>query len=120
MPDYGKKYGSAREALLDRMSDCVWHSWKELEAVAGNRYAARMLELRRLGYQIEDRSGVAHPDGKDYRLISVVPGPPKKKQVKVFLDEYDAQAAVLGNLTSTARTAVKDALGSFMANKDKL
>ena len=120
MADYAKKYSSAKEALLDRLSDCSWHPWKELEAVAGNRYAARTLELRRAGYQIENRPSQSFPDGKDYRLMSLVTGAPKPKRVKVFLGEYDAQAIVLGNITPAAKAAVKVALKSFTVNKGKL
>lgn len=118
--NFGVKYRSARDSLLHLLSDLHWHNRKDLEVVAGNRYAARMLELRRLGYVIEDRAA-AQGHGKDYRLMRKTPGVPQEKRVKVFLFENDAETLLSGGpMTSEAEAAFKDALGSFRNNKHKL
>jgi len=117
--DFGVKYETARDRLLRLVLDLQWHNRQELEAAAGNRYAARVLELKRLGYVVEDReSATGH--GKDYRLTSRTPGAPQEKKVKVFLSEEDAELLLAGQVTGEAEAAVEDALGSFRANKHKL
>jgi len=119
-PDYGKKYKTLRDTLLALLWDCDWHGHTACLGAGGNRFSARLLELKRLGYQIESREA-ASGHGKDYRLISQKVGAPQGKKVKVFLTESDADEIVhQGVLTTAARKAVKDALGSFQANKDKL
>lgn len=115
--NYGVKFKSARERLFDLLSDLRWHTHKEMEAVSGNRYAARLLELKREGYVIESR---AIPDGKEHRLKSRQKGPPQPKRVKVFLNEHDAAALTQGKVTPAAQKAVTSALASFRVNKGKL
>lgn len=108
---------SARDTLLSLLSDLGWHHNRELR-VAGVRYSARLLELKRLGYQIERR---AIEGGHEYRLVSLRRQAPKEKMVKVFLVEADASAIVERRaITDTAMAAIRDALGSFMNNRDKL
>ena len=109
---------TARGRLLKLLEDLGWHDHRDLERVAGNRYAARLLELKRLGYRIEDRSGTK--DGKAYRLLSREPSEPQGKRVKVFLDEADADALSHGRITAAAVDAVGLALASFRANRGKL
>jgi hypothetical protein len=117
--NYGAKYETARDRILDLMSDCEWHRHKELWKVGGVRYTARLLELRRLGYEMESRpSDDKH--GKDYRLMSIERGQPQEKQVKVFLSESDAVALISGVITPTAEHSTLDALNSFQSNKHKL
>jgi hypothetical protein len=116
--DYAEKYEPARDRLLRLMRDGAWHSWKELEGVAGNRYAARLHELKRLGYDVE--SEVNEDDGKRYRFTSPFPGAPQPKRVKVYLAERDAQLLAEGEITPTANAAVTDALASFQHNRSKL
>ena len=117
--NFGVKYESARDRMLSLLSDLKWHNRKDLEAVAGNRYAARMLELKRLGYSIVDRVAT-EGHGKDYRLTHQKPGSPQEKRVKVFLTESVADLLLMGQMTNDATIAIRDALGSFRNNKHKL
>lgn len=120
--DYGVINLSKREALLRLLSDLGWHEHHELSRVGGVRYGARLLELKRLGYTIESREA-AHPDeqGKAYRLMSPLPGVPKKKLVRVYLREDDACGLVSTGLPNLrVLDAVEAALESFVANRDKL
>lgn len=115
--DWGKRYGTARDRALALLTDGGWHSWRELERVAGVRYGARLLELRREGCQIEhqdDPSG----DGRCYRLAGRAE--PQEKRVRVYLREDDARSLTYGRITTSARAAVIDALGSFDTNRGKL
>ena len=114
--DHGQINETKRDALLNLLLDLEWHDHFELQ-VAGVRYGARVLELKRLGYQIETRD---LDYGKQYRLKSVRKGKPQEKRVKIFLPERDATALVNGHVTRAAMRIVKDALGSFQENKHKL
>ena len=120
--DYGKKYGTASDQALEILSNPVgaWRDRETLERLCGNRYSARILELKRRGYLIESSpSQTGH--GKRYRLLRAEKGSPQPKRVKVFLRETDAQQLLDGNgLTPAAREAVEEALGSFRHNKGKL
>ena len=115
--DYATKYAGARQRLLVAMSDLRWRSCKEMEELAGNRYGARIRELRRLGYVIEDRD---EDDGKSYRLVSAAPSSPRGKKVRVYLEECDAADLVRGRVTLFAQAEVAGALGRFRANKERL
>lgn len=106
--------------MFDLLSDLHWHSARELHHTGGVRYGARLLELKRLGYQFEDRE-VEGENYKYYRLMSLTRGAPQAKQVKVFLNEEDARLLVEENcMTGSAEKAVRDAYGSFLTNKSKL
>lgn len=108
---------SARAKLLGLLSDLRWHHNKELH-VAGVRYSARLLELKRLGYRIEKRQGDV---GYEYRLASLKRDVPRVKTVKVFLAEEDAVAIVKHRrVTDPAHAAIESALASFAANRGKL
>lgn len=116
--DFATKYASARERLLREMSALQWCSRHQLESWAGNRYGARIRELRRLGYPIEDREV---EDGKEYRLISATPtGPTAPKKVRVYLNEGDAVDLINGRLSMFARCDLQVALGKFRMNKERL
>jgi len=118
--DYACDFRIARERVLSVLLDLAWHSGKELDgAIGGNRYSARIRELRRLGYEIEDQPRLTG-HGKVYRLVSALPRAPAGKRVKVYLDEVDARAIVGGEPTSAGREAVRNALASFEANRAKL
>lgn len=116
--NFGTEKLALRERVLSLLSDLGWHSFSQIHSVGGIRYSARLLELKRLGYRIEDRA--TGTDGKDYRLISLTPGPAQEKRVKVFLRETDAEKLVVGKITRAAIAAVSDALGSFKTNRDNL
>lgn len=122
--DYADKKRPQREEVLRVLSDLEWHPYLDLHAVGGVRYSARLLELKRLGYEIEHRT-VKGDTGRDYRLKSLTPGTPKQKLVKVFLTEQQAEAIVRdpGRWPPElldARNAVGDALRSFRTNRHKL
>lgn len=116
--DYGVLMKTARDRVRDLLWDLKWHHFNELGRVGGVRYGARLLELRRLGWEIETRD--LEPKGKEYRMIRRENGKPQGKQVKVFLDEDDAAALLAGTLTRKAKMAVLDGLKSYRVNKDKL
>lgn len=59
-------------------------------------------------------------EGKTYRLVSPNPGPPKNKQVKIYLPEADVRALLLLPISLSARSALENALGSFLHNRHKL
>ena len=119
--NYGQEKKTQRQRVLEALSDLGWHSFKALVRVGGIRYSARILELKRLGYVIEDRETGDGSLGKEYRLTSLVPGAPQEKRVKVFLDAQDVSAMLnTGTVPLSARAPLAEALGSFCANMDKL
>lgn len=116
--DYAEQFSTARGRIFDLLSDLGWHSWSELKRVGGVRYSARLLELKRLGYQIQSDTW---EEGRTYRLESLCKGEPKGKRVKVFLEESDVIALLeRGALTKRAQKTLTQALGSFQANRWKL
>ena len=117
--DYAVKYVTARARLLAAMQDLEWHGWRLFRHIGGVRYSARLLELKRLGYQIEDRDRPTG-DGKDYRLISLVPTRPQGKQVKIYLPEIDVESLLRGYVSVNATKIASDALRIFRANRHKL
>jgi hypothetical protein len=106
---------TAIQRLLDLLSDLQWHTPKQMEHVAGNRYAARAYDLRAKGYQIATRPS-STGEGVDARLQSLKRSEPLKRRVKAFLDEQDAIALLEGRVTNNARRAVKEALDIFRRN----
>jgi hypothetical protein len=115
--DFGEEKKTARERLLDLLSDGEWHSYKECQSVGGARYGARLHELRRLGFQVDSRGDKAA--GLDYRVTGT--GEPQRKRVKVYLEEEDVIELLDSHrLTTNARKLLEEALGSFRHNKDKL
>lgn len=118
--NYGEEFQTARGRLYHLMSDLQWHSWRELRDVGGVRYSARLLELKRQGYEVDSCSGNSARDGRSYRLMSLTPGAPQAKRVKVFLEEQDVTNMLKGTVPTRAAKALKNALGSFRANREKL
>ena len=121
--DFGSRYSTARTRILGYLSDLEWHSHRELAHIGGNRYGARLGELRRLGYLIESRD-IVDGHGKWYRLQALEPSVRRTKRVKVLLSERDAemvqQVAQIHGLSSAGRDAIDDALASYRANRSKL
>jgi len=119
MMDFAVKYETARDRVLAALQGLTWTSWRELDRVGGNRYSARVRELKRQGYKIAstaDPSG----DGKRYRLLNLVPGLPERKYVKIYFEETDADALTRNEVTPAAAAAATKALRIFQANKHKL
>jgi hypothetical protein len=116
--DHSKVHETKREKLLRRMKDGDWHSFVELRQTGGDRYGARLRELKRLGWEIESRPSKMYANGKEYRLTGR--GVAADKRVKVFLTEFEASKAAQGKLVGSACDAIHDALCSFRANKEKL
>jgi len=118
--DYGVKYATARERILANLKSMQWRSWRVLRRSGGVRYGARLRELKRLGYQIEDATSNDN-EGKVYRLLSPTPGPPQAKMVKVYLPEKNV-IVLLDNfeLPAATRAMLLDALRSFQHNRHKL
>ena len=118
--DHSEVHLTQRDAVQRLLSDGRWHAHHELAAVGGVRYSARLLELRRLGYEIESRE-LPRGSGKVYRMPSVTPGARQAKRVKVLLDEHDVLRLIYdGVLSESARAALRDAHGSYDANRGKL
>lgn len=108
---------SAKDRLLELLWDQEWHSNKELREVAGQRYGARLHELRQLGFEISKQStDMENAKVFEYRLDSQHPSKPKKKKVRVYLDVLDAQMLAVGATTHDAREAVREALDSYYDN----
>lgn len=76
--DHGAHNVTRRERVLSLLSDLGWHSYRALVTVGGLRYGARVLELRREGYQIEVRA--LDVEGQEYRLTSLVKGAAQGKR----------------------------------------
>ena len=119
-PDHAKEKETARGRVLDLLGDLQWHASVELAKAGGRRYGGRIHELRRLGFNVENRV-LAPQDGKEFRLVSFDPGPVQEKRVRVYLDAIDARhIADTGLASNAARQAVTGALAVFDANKEKL
>ncbi len=119
--DYGAINVTKREALFGLLADGEWHSHVEIAGVAGVRYSARILELKRLGYMIDSEDSHDGEQGKRYRMLSTTPGLGKAKRVKVYLEEPDVLDMVeRGIVPPAARAALEDAHASFNTNRDKL
>jgi hypothetical protein len=90
--------------------------WKVLSRVGGNRYGARIGELKDEGYQIQDDPDPSG-DGNRYRLISLEPGEPREKRVKIYLSENDAIALASGRVTENSASIARAALQTFQAHQ---
>jgi hypothetical protein len=117
--DFAVKYQTARDRVLIELQPLEWVSWKVLRRIGGVRYSARLLELKRLGYKLED-SPDPSGDGKRYRLIDPMPSRPQCKQVKLYLPEADVQALLHGEVTLFTISIARTALRIFRNNKHKL
>lgn len=120
MADFGRKYLTARERILETMKDLAWHNWKELSRIGGIRHQARLRELKRLGYKFETASDTKTGHGKRSRLLDIVPGRPEKKMVKIYLPERDAKLLLDRQISDEAKTIIETALRIFAANRHKL
>lgn len=116
--DFSFKHRGARERLLELLRDQRWHRWDELEEVAGNRFGARIHELRKEGWQIIDTPD--DEDGQRYQLASLTRGVRQPDQVRVYISAFCAeQAARTGTLTEQARENVKRALDIFKSRRNR-
>lgn len=121
--DWAKAKNNNRERLFMLLTDLKWHSHQACAREGGQRFAARMLELRKLGYTTEARPlpGTDGTAGNEYRLASLVRGAPPEKMVKVYLREQEVEAILrLPGLLTPEKAKLTDALGSFRRNKHKL
>ena len=120
MTDHASIHKPKRKLLLALLWDCGWHRHGALRRVGGVRYSARLLELKRLGYQIEDEPLAGEP-GKRYRLTTRKLGEPLGKRVKVYLRERDCVRLLeRGEVSLHLENCVAKALRSFQHNKDNL
>lgn len=99
--------------LLRRLVDRDWHSWEELAAVAGNRYGARLHELRELGYCFVSRPR-RNGRGKEYRRASR-PLRPRERKVRLLLPLADVHALLEGQLTDECLDTARQALTVYMS-----
>jgi hypothetical protein len=116
--DYSTEYSTARARIYAKLSDLKWHSHRELGKIGGNRYGARIGELRRLGYLIQ--TVAVKGDGRRYKLNSLERKAAIPKRVKVYLSLDDAQTIAAWGLPPGAVAAVEAALESYHANRSKL
>ena len=109
---------SNRKKLLAQLKDLEWHSWAELESLAGNRYGARLHELREAGYKLVSRpSALAlNQDGKDYRLIQKTKTIGVDRKVKVYLTPAQAHSLRIGVVTPSIKEVVGAAVYSYERN----
>lgn len=111
--DYAVRHTTQRDRVLLLLRDLRWHHFSELHHVGGIRYSARILELKRLGYDVSDREAVG--TGKEYCLLCSEPTKaPQVKRVKAFLDPSDVEGLLAGEtLPPRVRNALDSALQSF-------
>ena len=120
--DWGTEKMTHRKRVLHRLWDLEWHAHTELKVDGGVRYGARLLELKREGYLIEDEYiDGRQVNGKRYRLVSHARGEGQGKRVKVYLEPIDVEM-IMDMLPDDdrARKALDSALASFRANEHKL
>jgi hypothetical protein len=118
--NFGAENTSLRAKLKAYLSDMQWHSWKELREVGGSRLSARLLELKREGYVI-DRESIKGSRGFQYKLRSLVPGEPQRKQVKALLPPSDVDVFLkTGRASGELFDAISDAFASYQYNEAKL
>ena len=118
MRDHKAENASVTARVLRLLSDCEWHSYRELKKVTGGgRYSARLYDLELEGFEISRReSGKA----KEYRLVSTVPGSPRHVRVKVFLEASDVRLLLTsGRLTKRAESVLRAAFARYEDSKSK-
>lgn len=108
MTDHAHRFRTAREALVDLLSDGQFHSWKECAARAGIRFGARLLEIRRAGGVIEDRPC---NEGKAYRLVSIAPANDCQARRRLLLSPDDIASIARGIPSTAARREAEKAMG---------
>jgi hypothetical protein len=117
--DWAQERTSDRARVLDVLSDRCWHGNGELARIC-NRYGARILELKREGWDIEAEP-LPGAQGNRFRLVSSKKGPPvKTRKVRIYLEESDARELAAGRLTLFARHEIAEALSRLEANRGKL
>jgi hypothetical protein len=122
--DYAQVNERDRNKLLSLLMDMKWHKPGEMRKAGGVRYSARLLELKRLGYIIDDRPLSGQEQGKEYCLAALVPGSPQEKRAKILLSEKDLITLVSGgtiiHLSKKGQDELKLALIRYQNNKEKL
>jgi hypothetical protein len=122
--DYAKINERDRNKLLKLMMDMKWHKPIEMRKAGGVRYSARLLELKRLGYKFDDRPLNGEDQGKEYILLSLIPGRPQEKRAKVLLSETDLAmivgSSVMSSLSTKGADELKKALIRYQMNRKKL
>ena len=84
--DAGRR--SSRQGVFAVLADLKWHGGAELVRAGGNRYSARVDELRALGYEIDRRSTDA-AEFDEYKLKSTTPGAARTQKVRVDFTEWE-------------------------------
>jgi len=108
-----------RDRVFYLLSDLQWHPWKELSEAGGSRYSARILELRRLGYQIDSKP--LPGAGREYRMASQDPCKTLPKRVRVLLREEDLEAILESSgISEGIRATLSEALETFKSNKHSI
>lgn len=98
--------------LFCLMSDRNWHTWKELQEVAGKEHNGRMAELENLGWVFDRRTERGpDPQGDEYRLVSLEPGPPLP--IRASLRVYEASLEPLLDLLVYVREQVRAGAPGF-------
>lgn len=100
MTNHALKFGTARCALLDAMSNGAWFTYRDLAVIAGQRFGARILEAKREGAIFESEPW---RDGKRYRLIGWASARPIKSRRRLLLADDDIASIANGCPSVAAR-----------------
>ncbi|MGL4421942.1 MAG: hypothetical protein ACRCZF_14845 [Gemmataceae bacterium] len=126
--NFGEENTPLRRKLEKHLSDGEWHTWKDLTKVAGTRFGARLLELKREGFiidrsriDVEPLPGEKRVRGFKYRLRSTIPGEPQGKRVKALLPPSEVDTFLTtGKISGELFDAIADAFASYQCNAGKL
>ena len=97
-----------RGRILKRLKNGNWVSGSALESLGGNRYGARLDELRAMGAQIVSRSEGSNPF-KSYRLVGW--GEERKVRRRFDLTEDQLRDLARGILPETVINEAQQVLG---------
>ncbi len=113
--DFPKIKQPQRQRLIDVLSDLSWHSWAELKDRCGPRYGARWGELLDAGYQGETSGLTDGSHGKRYRLITLIPGPPRDSMVRVYLNPSDVALFLESGQSDRLVGPIEQAYSNYLA-----
>jgi hypothetical protein len=119
--DFPKTKKTQRDRLLWLLSDLRWHSWEELEqATNGPRYGGRWGELLDEGYLGQTEPLNDGSTGNRYRLLSLTPGEPRKKMVRVTIDPSAVALFLESGNTAVLVPSIAEAYAKYVKNNGKV
>ena len=115
--NYKVENASVTSRVLRLLSDCQWHTIKDLKKVTGGgRYSARIYDLECEGYKISRRGD---KQAKQYRLVSVTPGKPRHVRVKVFLEPADVRRLLKDQIQHTGTPIGRGCYAALVRRAEK-